>query len=130
MTRFPTDGHLASWSCVCPGQHESAGKRHCGQTRKGDRWLPIPLVQGRSEERHHLGPGISGCEADLAPTALRLPSPMPLWSMHHLSKNGGQYEDPGPNYFDERRKESTGRRAVKRIENLGHQVTLTQAVPS
>lgn len=27
MTRFPTARHLASWARVCPGNHESAGKR-------------------------------------------------------------------------------------------------------
>ena len=27
MTRFPTSGHFASWARVCPGNHESAGKR-------------------------------------------------------------------------------------------------------
>jgi transposase len=27
MQQFPTAGHLASWAGVCPGNHESAGKR-------------------------------------------------------------------------------------------------------
>src|SRR5262249_25135835 len=27
MTVFPTDRHVASWAGMCPGQHESAGKR-------------------------------------------------------------------------------------------------------
>lgn len=27
MGRFPTAAHLASWAKVCPGNHESAGKR-------------------------------------------------------------------------------------------------------
>ena len=27
MNQFPTELHLASWAAICPGNHESAGKR-------------------------------------------------------------------------------------------------------
>ena len=36
MSRFPTDKHLASWVGLCPGHHESAGKRRSGRARKGN----------------------------------------------------------------------------------------------
>lgn len=36
MTAFPTAGHLASWAGLCPGNHESAGKRRTGKTTKGE----------------------------------------------------------------------------------------------
>ena len=36
MSRFPTDKHLASWVGLCPGNHESAGKRRSGKARKGN----------------------------------------------------------------------------------------------
>lgn len=39
MTRFPTAGHLASWAGLCPGNHESGGRRKSGKTTKGNRWL-------------------------------------------------------------------------------------------
>jgi transposase len=39
LHRFPTAQHLASWAGVCPGSHESAGKRLTGRTRKGSPWL-------------------------------------------------------------------------------------------
>ena len=42
MSRFPTAGHLASWAGMCPGNHESAGKRQTGKTRKGSPWLRTP----------------------------------------------------------------------------------------
>ena len=32
-------GRLASWSCLCPGNSISAGKRLSGRTRRGNRWL-------------------------------------------------------------------------------------------
>ena len=36
---FPTAAHAASWTGICPGNNESAGKRKSGRTRKGHRWL-------------------------------------------------------------------------------------------
>jgi transposase len=39
MERFPSAKHLASWAGVCPGNHESAGKRKSGQPSKGNQSL-------------------------------------------------------------------------------------------
>lgn len=47
-----------------------------------------------------------------------------LVMVYHLIQDGTEYQDLGPNYFDERNKEATVRRSVKRIENLGYEVTL------
>ncbi len=43
--RFPADQRLASWAAMCPGNHESAGKRKSGHTNHGNRWLRTALVQ-------------------------------------------------------------------------------------
>ncbi|MEI8235310.1 MAG: transposase [Verrucomicrobiota bacterium] len=45
MSRFPSAHHFASWIALCPGQNESAGKRHSGKTRKGNRSLRTALVE-------------------------------------------------------------------------------------
>src|SRR6201988_2690168 len=45
MKQFPDAQHLASWAGLCPGSHESAGKRKSGKTRKGSRWLRRCLSQ-------------------------------------------------------------------------------------
>jgi transposase len=45
LSRFPSAGHLASWAGLCPGHHESAGKRKSGKTRKGSPWLRQLLVE-------------------------------------------------------------------------------------
>jgi transposase len=39
MAAFPSAVHLASWAGLCPGNHESAGKRLSGKSRNGSPWL-------------------------------------------------------------------------------------------
>jgi len=45
MSRFPSAAHLASWAGMCPGNHESAGKRKSGKARKGSKWLRRALTE-------------------------------------------------------------------------------------
>jgi transposase len=42
---FPGDARLASWTGLCPGNHESAGKRRGGKRRKGNPHLQSILVE-------------------------------------------------------------------------------------
>ncbi|MBO0791297.1 MAG: IS110 family transposase [Ktedonobacteraceae bacterium] len=52
MSRFPTPAHLSSWAGMCPGNHESAGKRLSGRTRKGSPWLRQLLVEAAHAAAH------------------------------------------------------------------------------
>jgi transposase len=45
IQQFPTGGQLASWTGVCPGNNESAGKRKSGQTTRGNPWARRTLVE-------------------------------------------------------------------------------------
>ena len=45
MTAFGTPNRLASWSGLCPGNHESAGKRKSGKTAKGNPYVRALLCQ-------------------------------------------------------------------------------------
>ena len=42
---FPDAAHLASWAGICPGNHESAGKRRSGRRRHGNQHLQPVLVE-------------------------------------------------------------------------------------
>src|SRR5436190_1884855 len=45
MSCFPSPAHLASWAGLCPGNHESAGKRRKVATTPGHQWLRRTLIE-------------------------------------------------------------------------------------
>lgn len=55
MAVFASAGHLASWAGVCPGQHESSGRKKSGKTRPGDLWLKGALGSAALSIARHSG---------------------------------------------------------------------------
>jgi len=51
MGKFLTPGHLAAWAGVAPGNHERAGRRRSGRTRKGNPGCAPPWSPPRSPPR-------------------------------------------------------------------------------
>jgi hypothetical protein len=47
-----------------------------------------------------------------------------LTIMYHVLRTGQAYQDLGPDYFDRRREDQLTRHLVKRLESLGHKVSL------
>lgn len=45
MSRFGCAERLAAWAALCPGNHESAGKRKSGRTRKGNAIIRFILCE-------------------------------------------------------------------------------------
>jgi len=43
---------------------------------------------------------------------------------YHLLRDGTDYRDLGPHYFDERDRRAVERRLVRRLEGLGYRVAL------
>ena len=135
MSRFPTAGHLASWAGMCPGNYESAGKRHRGKTRPGNTALRAALLEaGQAAARkkgtylaaqyHHLVPRLGKKKAAGAGghSILR--------SAYYLLQRETTYQELGGNYFDERNRQGVERRLVRRLEKLGFEVTLTPRDPA
>jgi transposase len=129
MGRFPTARHLASWAGMCPGNHESAGKRHGGKTRKGSPWLRTLLVQAAHAAARTKGTYLAAQYRRLA--ARRGKSRAAVAVGHtilviafHLLQRGTTYRDLGHNYFDQRDRQQVERRLVHRLQDLGHRVTL------
>jgi transposase len=131
-TRFPTAKHLASWAGLCPGNHESAGTRRAGKTRKGSPWLRACLVQAAHAAARSKGTYLAAQYRRLAARRGRAKAAVAvahtiLVIAYHLLTKGTVYRDLGGNYFDERDRQAVQRRLVHRLEDLGYTVSLEPA---
>jgi transposase len=132
LRRFPSAAHLASWAGLCPGNHESAGKRSHGTTRKGNAAVRAHLVeaaQAASRTKHtYLGAQYHRLAARRGKKKAAVAVAHSILVIaYHLLRYGTPYRDLGVRYFDERDRAAVQRRLVGRLEALGHKVTLEPA---
>ena len=133
MARFPTAAHLASWAGMCPGNHESAGKRKGGKTRKGSKWLRRALVQAahaaartKQEGRTRLARRYRQLVARRGkPRAAVAVGHQILVTAYYLLRRQEDYSEVTPAALDERRRIQARLRAVQQLRQLGFEVTLT-----
>ncbi len=133
MTRFPTAAHLASWVGLCPGHHESAGKRKSGRARKGNPALRSAMceaawaashgkdnylaAQFRRFKRRFGTKGETKAVFAVAHTMIVI-----VW---YLLANDCDYQDLGADFFERRTGDATRQRnLVRQLEALGNKVTL------
>lgn len=131
MVRFPTAADLASWAGVCPGSHESAGKRRRVSTTGGNQWLRRALIEAARAAVRTKGSYFGAQYRQIA--RRRGPNKAAVAVAHslielvwHLLTTGEVFEDLGEDYFNARRDpERQARRLVAQLESLGYSVTLT-----
>jgi transposase len=130
MTRFATDRHAASWTAICPGNHESAGKRKSGRARNGNPHLRAALIEGANaairtrdtylRAQYERVKRRRGHKRAIVAVAHSI-----LIASYHILKNEVPYQDLGGDYFARRADpERLARRLVAQLERLGHTVTL------
>ena len=129
MTAFPSVSHLASWAGLCPGNHESAGKRLSGKSRKGSPWLRRMACQSAWAAVRTKNCYLSAQFKRLAARrgikrALIAVAHSLLVIGYHLQSKGCAYQELGGDYFDQLHAERLKRHLVKRLESLGVSVTL------
>ncbi|HEY5188270.1 MAG TPA: IS110 family transposase [Solirubrobacteraceae bacterium] len=128
MTRFGSARQLASWAGMCPGNYESAGVQHGGQTRKGSPWLRTALVnsaRSASRTKTYLGAQYHRLAARRgAKRAFMAVGHTILGIVYELLTTGQSFRDLGTTYFDQRDAERIRRRLTHRLEALGYTVTL------
>ena len=133
MTQFPTAAHLASWAGMCPGNNESAGKRKTGRTRKGDPALRTALVEAAWAASRSRSSYLSAQYRRLARRMGKTGQQKAIYAVGHsilviawhLLANNTDYTDLGGDYFAERQDTKLlERQLVRRLEQLGHKVTL------
>ncbi len=129
MEQFPTAGHLASWAGMSPGNNESAGKRRHGHTTHGNRWLKAMLTQAAWAASRTKGTYLASQYRRLAKRrgkkrALVAVGHTLLVIIYQVLKKGETYAELGADYLDRQEPERLTRQLVKRLESLGHKVTL------
>ena len=130
MSVFPSADHLASWAGVAPGHHESAGRRKSGKTRHGNRYLKGALGAAVLAIARHPGTALHAKYKRLANStnpqkaivALERTLLTIIWTM---LTNNVAYIERGPDYYQRRNPERTMRNAVRALESLGLDVTIT-----
>jgi transposase len=129
MSRFPSAKHLASWAGMCPGNHESGGKRLSGKTRKGNRWLRQVLVEiahvASKTKNTYLAAQYKRIAARRGKKrALMAVGHTILTIVYMMLTRRQPYQDLGAAYFDQREQHRVERRLVQRLERLGYKASL------
>lgn len=129
--QFPTAAHLCSWTALVPGHNESAGKRKSSRSKKGNKYLRSALTEAAQSVRgskNYLGAlyrrtagrkGRKKAAIVVAHAMLRI--------AYYLLTRKEMYVDLGEDYFDRQRQTSIVRHSVRRLENLGYKVTISEA---
>ena len=136
---FPDAAHLASWTGICPGNHESAGKRHSGKRRHGNRHLQPVLVECAWAAVRHEGylkalyhRHVMKWGGYRSPTAKKkaiiVVAHALLVIIWHILATSRPYDELGADFFTRRLDpERETRRLIAKLEALGHQVSLQPA---
>lgn len=132
MDRFPASGHLVSWAGLCPGNDESAGKRHSTKLRSGAVWLKSALVQAAwpaSKKRDsYLRSQYLRLRARRGPKkAVVAVAASMLTAAYFMLQRNVAYADLGSSFLDQRDREKTAKRLVRRLQGLGFTVEVKAA---
>src|SRR5262249_11626093 len=131
---FPTAAQFASWAGLCPGNNESAGKRRTGRTRQGSRWLRQAVVQAAWAASHAKGSYLAAryrrvCRRRGPKRALLAVGHSLLVIVDQVLKRRAPYRELGADYYDRLEPDRLARYLVRRLEQLGHKVTLAAKDP-
>jgi transposase len=132
MTYFPTDGHLASWAGMCPGNHESAGKQLSGHTRKGNVYVRGALTQAAwaatRTKRTYLAAQFRRLTTRLGKRrALVAVGHSILVIAWHLLSKQASYQELGSDYFDRCDAQAYRLKLIRKLEALGLKVAVEPA---
>jgi transposase len=129
MAQFPTAGHLSSWAGLCSGNYESAGKTLGATMRKGSPWLRRMACQSAWAAARTKNTYLSAQFRRLASKRGKNRSVMAVAHTilvigYHMQKRQCDYQDLGGDYFDRLHADGLKRYLIRRLESLGHRVTL------
>ena len=128
---FADDKHAASWAGLCPGNHESGGKRKSGRTGHGNRYLRRALCQAARAAARTKGSYAAALYRRMLPgmgdqAAIIAVAHWMLVVSYHILHDASEYYELGGNYFDELNKPKVVQRIVERLRRLGYRAELTE----
>jgi transposase len=110
LDSFPTDTALVSWSGLCPGNNESAGKRKSGRSpvRKHHlktimievAWAAIKKKGSYFKDKYYRLKARRGAKKAIVAIAHRI-----LLGVYHVIKDGAEFRDLGEDFLTFRNKE-------------------------
>jgi transposase len=130
MSCFASAKHLASWAGVCPGNKQSGGKRLSGATSSGNPYLRAILGEVAWTISHMKDNYLSAQYHRIArrrgkQKAILAVSHSILLIIYHVLRDKKPYTDLGADYFDKLDTQRVQHHHVRRLEQLGFEVTLT-----
>ena len=129
MSAFGSARRLAAWAGVCPGNHESAGRRKRGTTRKGNLHLKATLMTAAvgaartkgtfyRDKYHRLKPRLGAKRAAMA-IAHKI-----LVAVFHMLSGNVAFHELGAAHLDQQHKHRVAKSLVRRLDALGYDVLL------
>lgn len=128
MSQFPDEAHLSAWAGICPGIHESAGKKKSGKTQKGNSFLKGTLTEAawaasRTKDSaysaiYHNIARRRGKKRALVAVAHRL-----LIDIYRILKTGESYQEIGAEVVYERSIKRREKSMIRSLERAGYTVT-------
>jgi transposase len=126
MSRFPDAAHLASWAGVCPGHHESAGKRQSGRIRPGNHYIKVALIQAAhatAQTQTYLGEQYRRLKQRRgAKRAAMAVAHSILVIFYHMTMRQQSYQEKGVAFFQQLDQHREPAHLVRRLQQLGYQV--------
>lgn len=127
LETFPTSGRLASWCGLCPGNHESAGKRKTGKpTVRGHAlksllvevaWSAVKVKGSFYKEKYYRLKARRGAKRAIVAVAHHM-----LKAIYQIIRFKGCYRELGEDYLIRRTRKVTLFRLKKQAEQLGYQL--------
>jgi transposase len=132
MSRFETPGRLASWTGVCPGSNESAGRIKSAHILPGNKYLKAALgtaaLSASRSKDTYLAAKFRRISARRGPMkAIVAIEHSILTAAWHLLADGECYADPGTDHFTRLDPIKAKNNAIKKLNSLGFDVTITPA---
>jgi len=132
MSAWSDDRHIAAWAGLCPGNHESAGKRKQIAARKGNPFLKSILVQAataavKTKGCYYQAKFARLCRRRGHKRAIVAIAHSMLIAIYHIIRDQRPYQDLGADWFAERSTEAKTKSLVRQLQRLGYSVELRTA---